>query len=216
MSFQTPFSPWTGADLVLGSRFLPSVLLLWSLNWPPVNSYGIEKGMKIWSCFEPLSLSLIQGDISFWKAVLYPLVTPGSRNISQIRNLATWLLTAQCLLTVISYSVCSQPGMKTFMLKNKNNGKIHWFGKQSELKQWTTVHVFLYMYSSIRKLWEANLQGCLLNTWNNSHFPFKLATGSQVSNLLLQYLLVPLIYVLALMHLVDHLSWHFRCLLLHL
>lgn len=72
------------------------------------------------------------------------------------------------------------------------------------------------MYSSIRKLWEANLQACLLNTWNNSHFPFKLATGSQVSNLLLQYLLVPLIYVLTLMHLADHLSWHFRCLLLHL
>lgn len=58
----------------------------------------------------------------------------------------------------------------------------------------------LCMYSSIRKLWEANLQACLLNTWNNSHFPFKLATGSQVSNLLLQYLLVPLIYVLTLMH----------------
>lgn len=72
------------------------------------------------------------------------------------------------------------------------------------------------MYSSIRKLWEANLQACLLNTWNNSHFPFKLATGSQVSILLLQYLLVPLIYVLTLMHLADHLSWHFRCLLLHL
>jgi len=58
----------------------------------------------------------------------------------------------------------------------------------------------LCMYSSIRKLWEANLQTCLLNTWNNSHFPFKLATGSQVSNLLLQYLLVPLISVLTLMH----------------
>lgn len=158
----------------------------------------LKKEKKIWSCSEPLPL--IQGDISYWKAVLYPLVTPGSRNISRITNLATWLLTAQHSLPVISYPICTQPGMKTFLQVTENNGKTSLILEAEWVKAVNSSACSLCMYSSIRKLWEANLQACLLNTWNNSHFPFKLATGSQVSNLLLQYLLVPLIYVLTLMH----------------
>ena len=158
-----------------------------------------------------LSLSLIRGDK--YQLLKSSFVSPGN---TRLKNLSvnkesgylvidspalTFAYLLPCLLITRFGNICV------------NNWKERRYSLILEVKWVKAMNCStcsLCMYSSIRKLWEANLQACLLNTWNNSHFPFKLATGSWVSNLLLQYLLFPLVYALTSCILVVCLSWHFR------